>query len=426
LLLATFFPWAISNAQGLSELEAQIVRSIDEEAGAATSLFERIVNINSGTFNASGVAEVGRVLEPELHALGFTTEWLSMDTVGRGPSLVARRQGSRGKRLLLIGHIDTVFETSSPFQRFVRTGNIAIGPGTGDMKGGLIVMLSALKALKSAGAMDDATITVFLTGDEESVGEPWEISRKALIGTAKASDAVLSFEPGMTQEGKDYATTARRGFTRWELRVQAKPGHSGLIFSDAIGDGAVFEISRILSLFHDSLREPHMTYNVGLILGGSNIRVQANGDASVAGKANVVPGEALAIGDIRVLTSEQLARVKANMQAIVTKGLPATKAEITFEDSPPMSATPGNAALLEKLNEANRALGGLEIEALDPMLRGAGDVSFVAPFTNVLDGLGAPGSGFHAPGESVDLSRMPLQTKRAALLIYRLLKESSP
>jgi glutamate carboxypeptidase len=85
-----------------------------------------------------------------------------------------------------------------------------------------------------------------------------------------------------------------------------------------------------------------------------------------------------------------------------------------------MAPTAGNIALLAKLNEGNRALGVSEMEALDPMLRGAGDSSFVAPYVDTLDGLGAPGSGAHAPGESVDLSRLPLQTKRAAILINRL------
>jgi len=109
------------------------------------------------------------------------------------------------------------------------------------------------------------------------------------------------------------------------------------------------------------------------------------------------------------------------MQAIVAQSLPGTKSELNFRDKmPPRAPTPGNLALLTKLNEANRALGLPDMEALDPMQRGAGDASFVAPFTNVLDGLGAYGNGTHAPGESVDVARLPLQSKRAALLIYRL------
>jgi glutamate carboxypeptidase len=411
-----------SFGQQLSKEEASIVHSVDEEAPAAVQLLEKIVNINSGTFNPAGVVEVGKVLEGEFQALGFTTRWIPMDAVQRAPSLVAERRGTRGKRLLLIGHMDTVFEPSSPFQKFVRNGDIATGPGTADMKGGIVVSLSALKALRNAGALDGARITVFITGDEEAPGDPIEISRKELIEAAKNSDAVLSYEAGISEQGQDYASTARRGGTAWELRVHAKTGHSGGIFSAEQGDGAIFEVSRILNIFHDTLREPDMTYSPGLLLGGSNIKAEPNGDASVTGKANIIPGEALVKGDLRVLTPDQLTRVKNKMLSIVNSGnLPGTKAEIAFTDRyPPMAPTPGNVALLAKLNEGNRALGVMEIEALDPMQRGAGDASFVAPFVDVLDGLGANGSGAHAPGETVDLSRMPLQTKRTALLIYRL------
>jgi glutamate carboxypeptidase len=127
-----------------------------------------------------------------------------------------------------------------------------------------------------------------LTSDEESVGEPVEVARKDLVAVAKNSDAVLSFEPEINKDGKDYAVTARRGATFWELHVQGKAGHSSQIFSPSLGDGAIFELSRILTLFHDTLRESNMTYNVGMVLGGSDIKVEASGEASVSGKVKLV------------------------------------------------------------------------------------------------------------------------------------------
>jgi glutamate carboxypeptidase len=423
LPLLAFFSSDILFAQTLSEKEAAITRAVDSESPTALAILEKLVNINSGTFNPDGVREVGNVLEREFQSLGFETKWVLMDAVKRAPSLVAERNGNHGKRVLLIGHLDTVFELTSPFQKFVRSGDTATGPGTADMKGGIVVLLFALKALTAASALDGANITVFLTGDEESAGEPIEISRKGLIEAGKSSDAILSFEPAISEQGKTYATTARRGGTFWELQVQSKSGHSSQIFSPAMGDGAIFELSRILNLFHDKLREPNMTYSAGLVLGGSNIKRDPSGDASVSGKVNIVPGEALATGDLRVLTPEQLARVKEKMHSIVAQNLPGTTAEIRFVDKyPSMPPTPGNAALLARLNEVNRALGAPEMEAIDPMQRGGGDASFVAPFASTLDGLGAFGAGFHAPGESVDLARLPLQSKRAALLIYRLIQ----
>jgi glutamate carboxypeptidase len=411
--------------QNLSTQEKTIVTAIDEEAPAAVLLLERIVNMNSGTFNPAGVKQVGDVLETEFKSLGFETRWVSMEAVNRAPHLVAERKGANGKRVLIIGHMDTVFEPSSPFQKFVRNGDIATGPGVVDMKGGIVVMLSALKAMHKAGALDGSSITVFLTADEESVGGP--VSREQFIEAAKNSDAALCFEAGARDNGKDYASTARRGSTTWELRVAGKTGHSSGIFSERVGDGAVYELSRILNAFHDQLREPNLTFSVGVVLGGSEINLDAGGHGRVSGKPNIIPGEALARGDIRALTSDQLARVKDKMQSILSKNLPGTRAEMKFSDSyPPMAPTDGNIALLTKLNEANRKLGAPEMEALDPMLRGAGDASFVAPYVDTLSGLGANGGGTggsHAPGESANLARLPLQTKRAALLIYGLTKE---
>jgi glutamate carboxypeptidase len=426
-LLIIVFPAALAFAQGLSKQEAAVAHSIDEQAPAAVSLLERIVNMNSGTLNTAGVFEVGKVLEKEFQAVGFATRWVSMDAVKRAPSLVAEHRGTEGKRVLLIGHMDTVFEPSSPFQKFVRTGETATGPGTADMKGGIVVMLSALKALRTADALNNATITVFITGDEESAGKPTDVSRKEFVEAGKKSDCVLSFEPLLSQEGRDFATTARRGSTDWDIQVQAKTGHSSQVFTESMGDGAIFELSRILNRFHDALREPNLTYSVGLALGGSSIKLEANGDASVSGKVNIVPGEARALGDIRALSAEQLSRVEERMRSIVgEENLPGTKAEIIFHDVyPPMAPTAGNTALLVKLNEVNRSLGVPEMEAIDPMLRGAGDASFVAPFVAVLDGIGAPGTGMHAPGESLDLARLSLQSKRAALLIYRLTRDAS-
>jgi glutamate carboxypeptidase len=408
-------------AQQLSPQQSSIVRSIDADAPAAVALLEQLVNINSGTFNPSGVSQVAQILDAEFQTLGFTTHSIPMDSVHRAPSLLAEHHGTRGQRILLLGHMDTVFEPSSPFQKFERTGDTAVGPGIGDMKGGIVVILSALKALKRAGALNDARISVFLTGDEESAGEPVEASRKDLIAAAKNSDAVLSFEPEISQNGKDYAVTARRGATFWELRTTGKAGHSSQIFTNASGDGAIFELSRILAQFHDTLREPNMTYNVGMLLGGSDPKIDPSGAGSVTGKVNIIPGEAVAIGDIRALYPDQLARIEQKMQVLVAPNLPGTSATIRFvEKYPPMAPTPGNNALLEKLNVVNRALGAPLTEAVDPMSRGAGDASFAAPYAPVLDGLGAPGQGAHAPGESVDLSRLPLQSKTTALLLHAL------
>ncbi|MDB6088002.1 MAG: peptidase [Gammaproteobacteria bacterium] len=403
-------------------ISGAITRAVDSEADASVDLLGRIVGINSGTFNLTGVHEVGKVLEAQFSALGFRTHWVSMDAVGRAPHLVAEHEGRRGKRVLLIGHMDTVFEPSSQFLQFIRHGDSAAGPGVVDDKGGLIVMLSALKALKAAGALEGARLTVFITADEEHPGSPVGTARAAFIEAGKHADATLCFEAGMRVDGQDFVSTARRGATSWTVSVHAHSGHSGAIFTKEIGDGSIFEMSRILNRFHDELREPDLTISAGLALGGVSVHVEPAGGASADGKDNIVPSEAQAVGDIRGLRPEQVTRIEQRMQAIVASSLPGTHSEIAFEEDgyPPMAPTAGNAALLERYSEASQELGFGRVQALDPMRRGAGDSSFVAPYVDTISGLGAEGDGLHTTGETIDLKALPMQAKRAALLIYHL------
>jgi glutamate carboxypeptidase len=412
---------ANAGAAGGQRTPAAIGRAVDSEAASAVDLLARMVDINSGTFNRMGVQEVGRILETEFRALGFRTRWVSMDAIGRAPHLVAERDGRRGKRVLLIGHMDTVFEPSSPFRQFVRQGDSATGPGVVDDKGGVVVMLSALKALKAAGALDGARLTVFITADEEHPGSPVETARAEFIEAGKHADATLCFEAGMRVDGQDYVSTARRGAESWTVSVSARSGHSGAIFTEAIGDGSIYELSRILNRFHDELREPDLTISTGLALGGVNTQLDPAGGGSAAGKDNIVPASAQAIGDIRALRPAQVDRVKERMRAIVAASLPGTKSEIVFEEGyPPMAPTAGNTALLERYSEASQALGFGAVRALDPMRRGAGDSAFVAPYVDTISGLGAMGAGLHTTNETIDLKALPMQAKRAALMIYRL------
>jgi glutamate carboxypeptidase len=347
-----------------------------------------------------------------------------MDAVNRGPHLVAERKGNGGKPILLIGHLDTVFEPASPFQKFERKDRSAVGPGTADMKGGIVVLLAALRGLQAAGQLDGLPLTVMLTGDEEEPGRRPDMpnhSRLEMVRLAKESRAALSFEGGIKGLGFDYATTARRGYLGWELRSTGKVGHSGQVFTERAGYGAIYEISRVISTFEQTLKEPNMTFNVGLLLGGGELKADADGKSTADGKPNIIAGQALARGEVRALEPAQVSRMKDKMYAIVAKSLPGTKSEITFvEGAPPMPPTPGNRRLLKVLDEASRTAGLGPIEELDPMQRGAGDISYIAAYVDCLDGLGVVGAGTHAVGESVELDSIAKQAKRAALLIWRL------
>jgi glutamate carboxypeptidase len=410
-------------------VERKMVATIEAERARSLKLLEDLVRVNSGTMNLAGVEQVGRMLRPEFEQLGFEVRWIPMAKVGRAGHLVATHKGSgRGKRVLLIGHLDTVFEPDSPFQGWKRDGDIVEGPGVGDMKGGDVVMVAALRAMHAAGTLKDADITVVLTGDEEKPGAPLAEARADLIAAGRASDVALDFEGLSRVDGRDVGSIARRSSTSWTIRATAKSGHSSGVCKPNAGCGAIYELARIVDEFRRELPEPNLTYNVGVILGGAQAALNAGdtgGEAS--GKPNIIAAEAVARGDIRTLSTEQEARVRAKMQAIVGRHLEHAKAEIEFSDDgyPPMAPTEGNKALLAKLNAVNAALGVPEMPAGDPANRGAGDISFVA-FIDGLVGLGLAGEGSHAPGETADLKSLDLQAKRAALLITRLSKEPRP
>ena len=425
LLLPTpVFGTVSSVQQDLPAVERRIVEAVDSRAAEAVALLERVVNINSGSMNFAGVREVGRVLSAEFDALGFDTEWVDGASFERAGHLVARRTGvSTGLHLLLIGHLDTVFEPDSPFQRFERRGDsTAGGPGVVDMKGGDIVIVHALKALDAAGVLDGMSITVVMTGDEERSGRPLDLAREALIQAAVDADIAIAFENGDSDPRT--AVVARRGSTGWRLDVTGTPAHSSLLFQPEVGAGAVYEASRILGQFYQSLAgEPYLTFNPGVMLAGTDVdydTFQSRGTAF--GKSNVVAEHAVVTGDLRTLSLEQLAAARARMTFIAGQNLPGTSAELNFDDGyPPLAPSDGNRRLLALFDDASRDLGFGPVTAVDPRNAGAADVSFVAGLVDMaIDGLGPGGGNDHTVDEWIDLPTLAMQTKRAAMLMYRL------
>jgi glutamate carboxypeptidase len=413
----------------LSPVEERIVAAVHADAEAAIALLERTVNINSGTLNPAGVRRVAEVMRPEFEALGFTVRLADMSAVDRGPHLIAERTGESGLRLLLIGHLDTVFEEDEVFQRWERLDErTASGPGANDMKGGNIVILHALRALHAVDALENTTITVVLTGDEESPGRPLSVSRRDLLEAAERSDVALGFETGSRDPEGDLAVVARRSSSSWTLTVTGRSAHSSGIFRPGVGSGAVYEAARILHAFHEELRDiPGTTFNAATIVGGTEASWNgAEGRGSAFGKTNVVAERAIVNGDIRTLTDEDLARTRERMRAIVARSLPQTSAEIVFTDGyPSMAPRAENYQLLSIYDEVSRALGHGPVRAFDPAGRGAADISFVAPLLPGLDALGPRGGGAHTVNETVDLPSLSVATERAALLMYRLIAASN-
>jgi glutamate carboxypeptidase len=411
-------------AAALTAPEAKMVAAVDASQQRDLALLEKLVDQNSGTRNLKGVKAVGDMMRAELEPLGFAIRWVPMEQTGRAGHLIAEHKGSgKGRHMLLIGHLDTVFEKDSPFQRLTRKGDTVEGPGVNDMKGGLVVMVSALRAMEAAGTLRNADIRIVLSGDEESVGSPQATARADLIEAGKWADAALEFESLSREDGRDIGSIARRGSISWIVTATGKTGHSSGVFGDEAGFGANYELVRIVDQFRRDLREPNLTYNLGLLLGGVTAETTtAEAIAgSASGKSNIIAAKAIATGDIRALSNEQAERIEAKMRAIVAQHLPGTDATIEFKEGyPAMAPTEGSRALLTALNGVNRDLGLPEMAELDPMKRGAGDIAFVASHTSGLVGTGVSGTGAHAAGETADLASFPRQAKRAAILMTRL------
>ena len=398
----------------LSPVEEKIAAAVDAQAGTFAADLAQAVQIDSATENLAGVRQMAAVFGDRLAELGFDRRFEELPaSTGRAGHLVAERHGTRGRRVLLLGHLDTVL----PGGNFRREGDKAFGSGTSDIKGGDLVIIYALRALQTAGALDGAQITVVMTGDEEAVGQPMAACRQVLFEAAQRHDVVLAFENAIAHTG----TVARRGSLSWELETQGATGHSSGIFSAAMGAGAVYEAARILDAFYTELRAlDGLTLNPAMIAGGTVTSLSRTG-GTVSGKTNITAQRVQVRGDLRTMSAAQLTQAREQMQAIVSRHLPRTSATITFNEGyPAMPETPGNLALLQQLDVVSRDLGFPAITAYNPKGRGAGDIAFVCPPLPGLDGLGVRGEGAHAPGEWADLATVPELVKRAAILIHRL------
>jgi len=424
---------AANATQGLTKDEQQVMAWIDAHMPQAIEMLKASVNINSGTLNIKGVKKVGALFAKEFEKAGFATEWVAMpDSIKRAGHLVAsRRPGAaassnsssskKGKRLFLIGHLDTVFEPDMPANPFTMLNDsTATGQGVNDMKGGDVVVIMALQALEQAGLLKNTDITAYFTGDEEHAGYPREVTRGDFINRAKQADIALAFEGA---NGLNSVATGRRGASGWRLDVTGKTGHSSGVFTPGAGYGAIYEAARILNQFRETLStEKYLTFNPGIIIGGSDITYDdATSKGAAIAKTNIISPAVTVTGDLRFLTEDQKDRARVKMKAIVAQNLAQTSAKISFVDGiPSMAPTAGNNQVLSVINSISMDMGAGATVAGDPGSRGAGDISYVAAYVDCIDGLGASGRGAHAPGETIHLNQLPFLIKRAALTIYRL------
>lgn len=418
---------AVASNDGVLDIESKITSRVDHNQAEMWSLLKKVVNINSGTMNFAGVRQVSQIFEKEFQQLGCETQWLDGKTFSRAGHLLAscgnKDVNFDGRKILMIGHLDTVFASDSEFQSYSKINKGLVGgPGITDMKGGDVIIIAALRALKESGTLNQLQLKVIMTGDEEKRGSPYDLATKQLIEAGKWADIALGFEDG--DGDSKTAVVSRRGSIRWQLDIVGRPAHSSQIFRDEYGYGAIFEAARILNQFRLELSsQANLTFNPGVIVGGTDVEYNGQkGRGTAFGKNNVIAQSTSVSGDIRALSIKQLQHAKATMQQIVGKNLNQTSATLVFFSGyPPMSPSDGNNRLLSIYSKVSDDLGFGSVLAVDPRKAGAADISFVANYVDMaLDGLGLMGSGGHTVKEAADISSLSSQTKRAAILIYRL------
>ena len=355
---------------------------------AMVALLKELVEIESPSHDKAAVDRVGKRVAAECRRLGAAVTIHPQPAVG---DLLEACWGSGRDGILLLAHMDTVHPLGTlarmPFREL--EGRLH-GPGTEDMKGGIAIALSALAALVEAKRLPARPVTALFTSDEE-IGSP--ASRPHIERLARASALVLVLEPGMPDGA---LKIWRKGVGDFTVTVRGKAAHAG---SDhRVGRNAIEELARqVLAIQAMTDYERGTTLNVGTIRGGS--------------ATNVVPEEAVAEVDLRVMQPGEAERIQAALYAL-QPSLDGTTIEVTGElNRPPL---PADARMQATFARAQQIAAGIGIELRASGTGGASDANFVAPLDiPVLDGLGAVGDGQHSEREYVLRESLPA---RAALL----------
>ena len=364
-----------------------------------------LVNVDCGTHNKAGVDRVGEWIRARCVAWGWEVERLPQ--ADYGDCWIARLHGANERanagRLMLIGHLDTVYPDGTAAARPMRfEGNKILGPGVCDMKGGLLVGMYALHALQ-AEAFDDFAEIVFFFNSEEEVGSP--VSRSIYSPIAQQMDAAIVFE---SARANGDIVSARKGSAEYRLTVKGKSAHAGV--EPEKGANAVIELAHQLqALYKLNGIAPGVTVNPDVIGGGT--------------KSNVIPDEAWALIDVRAVDAagaEVITQVLANWPAQTT--VPGTQVALSGRFSfAPMAKTPATAKLAQLAKEAARDLG---FAINDMATGGASDANTIAGLgVPVIDGLGPVGGLDHSPDEYIEAESIVPRAALAAELIRKILSE---
>lgn len=384
------------------------VRSLVEQAEQLMPLFlddlKAIVNIDSGTYTKAGVDRVGAYLQERFHASGFSTHFDKQRQYG--DHLVATHSGNNpdGPRILLIGHMDTVFAEGAaqerPFTLGERNGmRIATGPGVLDMKSGLLIGMYGLHLLIQAQQTNYRSVTCIWNSDEE-IGSP---SSKPLIQeVARRSDAVIVLEPG---RAIDSVVSSRRGSGQYRIEVHGVAAHAGV--EPQNGRNAIHELAyKVLAAQAINGTIPGVTLSVGIIRGGE--------------RTNVVPDFAYCEMDVRVSDQKGLQALEAALQKVAAKThIDGTRTVLSGGmNSMPFERSKRNEPLVECVRAVGAELG---LKIRDLSSGGASDANNTSAVgIPTIDGLGAGGGLAHNPGEYVELDYMPTRIALLAGLVERI------
>ena len=362
-------------------------------APAMLGLLERLVEIESPSHNKTGVDNVGAIVSEECRRLGGTVNLHPQTDYG---NLIEASWGKGGDGILLLAHMDTVHPIGT-IQRmpFREVDDRVMGPGVEDMKGGIVIGLTALAGMVDMHKAPSRSVTALFTSDEE-IGSP--ISRPLIESLARQSALVLVLEPAMPDGA---LKTWRKGVGDFIVTVHGRAAHAGSDYQ--LGRNAIEELARqVLIIQNLTNYDRGTTLNVGVIRGGT--------------ATNVVPDEAIAEVDLRIMVPREAERVLAGLHSLKPT-MDGTTISVSGElNRPPM---PFNEMMKTTLEKAREIAAGLDMELIASGTGGASDANFVAALgIPVLDGLGAVGDGGHSEREFILKHSLPERAKLLATILH--------
>lgn len=386
-----------------AQKDESLLAAATAEQPAVVKTLERLVNIETGTGNAEGIAAMGELLEAELKALGATVTRHKAVSPAIGDNIVGRIEGKGGKRLMLMAHMDTVYVKGTLAKAPFRIdGNRAFGPGIADDKSGLAVILHTLGLLKTRGFQDYASITVLFNTDEErgSVG-----SRELIRSLARQQDFVLSFEPSYAL--REMLVLGTSGTAGVEVRIKGRASHAGV--APEMGVNALTEAADlILRTQHIDDAKAGLRFNWTLGRGGS--------------VGNIIPDEAVISADVRYVRPADLEAALAKLnEAVARKRLPDAQLEVNVRRGmPAFNAGVEGRKLVDKAIAIYKEVGS-ELVTLE-RTGGGTDAAWAAQDgTPVIEGLGLPGFGYHSnQAEYVLIDAIPRRLYLASRMIMDL------